>query len=47
MQKCIERASPQAIEDIVSMIEFRFADLLIDHYANYFCQKLFLNLNCE
>lgn len=36
-QKNIDRASPIVIEQIVKEIEPRFADLLIDHYGNYFC----------
>ena len=46
-QKLVERASPEVIEQIVSEIQQSFPDLLIDHYGNYFCQKLFLNLNSD
>eukprot|EP00347_Sterkiella_histriomuscorum_P010240 403377054 len=45
MQKNLERASPITIEKIVYEIELKFAEILIDQYGNYFCQKLFLKIN--
>ncbi|CDW85572.1 UNKNOWN [Stylonychia lemnae] len=46
-QKLIEKAGPEIIQAIVDEIEPNFSDLLIDHYGNYFCQKLFLNLDID
>lgn len=45
LQKSIDRASPITIEKIVQEIEPKFAEILVDQYGNYFCQKLFLRLN--
>jgi len=45
LQKNIDRASPVTIEKIVCEVEPKFAEILMDQYGNYFCQKLFLRLN--
>jgi Mg/Co/Ni transporter MgtE len=47
LQKNIDRASPITIEKIVTEIEPKFAEILMDQYGNYFCQKLFLRLTDE
>lgn len=47
MQKIIERALPNLIEQIVNEIRPLLAEVLIDQYGNYFCQKLFPKLNSE
>lgn len=45
MQKNLDKASLATIENIVREIEQKFAEILIDQYGNYFCQKLFLKIN--
>lgn len=45
MQKNLDKASLGTIENIVREIEQNFAEILIDQYGNYFCQKLFLKIN--
>jgi hypothetical protein len=45
MQKAIEKATPAMIEYMVKEIEPMFAEVLIDQYGNYFCQKLFVKID--
>ncbi|CDW82681.1 pumillio protein 3 [Stylonychia lemnae] len=45
MQKNLDKANPLTVEKIVQEIEQKFAEILIDQYGNYFCQKLFLKIN--
>lgn len=47
MQRQIEKASASTIDFIVKEIEPLFAEVLIDQYGNYFCQKLFPKLHDE
>ncbi len=45
LQKAIEKANPGLIEQIAREIEPSFAEVLIDQYGNYFCQKLFTKMS--
>ena len=47
LQKLIERATPSFIEQVYREIEPQIAEILIDQYGNYFCQKLFPKLAIE
>ncbi len=41
MQKELEIITPELKDDWVSLIEPHLPSMMIDNYANYFCQRLF------
>lgn len=45
MQKSLDKANSYTVEKMVTEIEERFPDILVDQYGNYFCQELFKKLN--
>ena len=47
MQNYVKKAQISVIELIIDEIKDNLAELFIDNYANYFCQKLILNASSE
>jgi hypothetical protein len=47
MQKFINRATPDVLDQLMELLKDRFAGLLMDTYGNYFCQKLIQTCNAE
>jgi hypothetical protein len=41
LQKCLKRTSQDVLSNILEEIKFRVHELMVDPYANYFCQKFF------
>jgi hypothetical protein len=40
LQKLLNKANNAVVSFLLSEIEENFAELMIDNYGNYFCQKL-------
>jgi hypothetical protein len=47
MQKFINRASPDVLDDLMCLLKGKFSRLLMDTYGNYFCQKLIQTCTAE
>ena len=47
MQKILETANPLIIDFLISQIIDKLGDSMVDHYGNYFCQKLIESISAD